>query len=248
VTSAGKDLGTLIPKILLVDDVNMFLDLQMSYLKLSSVHVLTARDGIEAIQVIRTELPALVFMDLHMPMMDGAECCARLKADPELRKIPVVMVASEGKREEREQCFKAGCDDFLTKPLDRVQFLETARRHLPAIDRRDCRVPCRARVKFRAYGVTLSGEVRDVATNGIYVVADYDVDVGTFVDVAFGLPDRGLEILAKGRVAWLNSRKWRRNSNLPAGFGIEFVALDEEAKAALMQFVEDGVETTKKPA
>ena len=238
----------MIPKILLVDDVNMFLELQMSYLKLSSVRVLTAKDGVEAIQVVRKEHPSLVFMDLHMPRMDGAECCARLKADSELSRIPVVMVTSEGRGEERENCFKAGCDDFLTKPLDRVQFLETARRYLPAIDRRDCRIPCRAKVKFRVYGVTLSGEVLDVATNGIYVAADYEVEAGTVVEVVFDLPDRGPEIQARGRVAWSNGRKWRRNPKLPAGFGIEFMVLGEETKAALIQFVEGRMETAKKPA
>jgi CheY-like chemotaxis protein len=237
----------MIPTILLVDDVNMFLELQMSYLKLSSVHVLTAKDGTEAIQVIRKEHPSLVFMDLHMPIMDGAECCARLKADPELRKIPVVMITSEGKGEERKNCFKAGCDDFLTKPLDRGQFLETARRYLPAIDRRDSRVSCRSRVKFRVYGVSLSGELLDVAPNGIFVAADYEVEVGSVIEVVFELPDKGPVIQARGRVAWLNSTQWRKNPKLPAGFGIEFMALGDEAKAALKQFVEAQIET-KKPA
>jgi CheY-like chemotaxis protein len=238
----------MIPKILLVDDVSMFLELQKSYLKLSSVHVLTAKDGVEAIQVIREEHPSLVFMDLHMPKMDGAECCARLKADRELRKIPVVMVTSEGKGEDREHCFKAGCDDFLTKPLDRSQFLETARKYLPAIDRRDCRVACRAKVKFRVYGVSLSGELLDVATNGIYVAADYEVEVGTVMEFVIELPGGGPVIQARGKVAWLNSRQWRKNPKLPAGFGIEFVALGEESKAALVQFVEGRIEATKKPA
>jgi CheY-like chemotaxis protein len=228
----------MIPKILLVDDVNMFLELQMSYLKLSSVHVLTAKDGYEAIQAVRKEHPALVFMDLHMPSMDGAESCARLKADAELRKIPVVMITSEGRGEEREICFKAGCDDFLTKPLDRRLFLETARRYLPAIDRRDSRVPCRAKVKFRVYGVTLSGDILDLALNGIYVAADYEVEVGSLVDVVFELPEGGLIVRARGRVAWLNSRQWCRNPKFPPGFGIEFLALDEESTAALTQFVE----------
>lgn len=84
-------------KILLVDDVNMFLELQKTFLKLSSVHLFTAQDGVEALQVMRKERPSLVFMDLHMPRMDGAECCARMKADAESKAIPVVMITSEGK-------------------------------------------------------------------------------------------------------------------------------------------------------
>ena len=179
----------MIPKILLVDDVDMFLELQKMYLKLSSVRVVTAKDGSEALHVVKKERPSLVFMDLHMPNMDGAECCARLKADPEFKLLPIVMITSEGKGEERQSCFRAGCDDFLTKPLDRTLFLETARKYLPAIDRRDTRVPCGTKVKFRAFGLTLSGEVLDVASNGIYIAADYEVEIGTMLEVVFALPD-----------------------------------------------------------
>ena len=229
----------MIPKILLVDDVNMFLELQKTYLKLSSVRVVTAKDGSEALHVVKKERPSLVFMDLHMPNMDGAECCARLKADPEFKVLPIVMITSEGKGEERQSCFRAGCDDFLTKPLDRTRFLETARKYLPAIDRRDTRVPCRTKVKFRAFGLTLSGEVLDMSPNGIYIAADYEVEIGTMLEVVFALPDEsGSVIQAKGKVAWLNSKKGRRKQNHPAGFGVEFVAITEESKAALKLFVE----------
>lgn len=231
----------MIPKILLVDDVKMFLDLQKMYLKLSSVHLLTAGNGLEAIEVARRERPALVFMDLHMPGMDGAECCARLKADPAFKKVPVIMITSEGRAEDRGLCERAGCDGFLTKPLDRVRFLDVARRHLPAIDRRDNRVPCQAKVRFRAFGVTLSGDVLDISTNGIYLAADYEVVAGTELELVFTLPDgSGAVIQAKGRVAWLNSARGRLKQGLPVGFGVEFVAITEESRAALERFVAIG--------
>lgn len=231
----------MIPKVLLVDDVNMFLDLQKMFLKLSSVHLLTACNGLEAVEVARRERPALVFMDLHMPVMDGAECCARLKADPEFKGVPIVMITSEGKAEDRELCDKAGCDDFLTKPLDRLRYLELARKYLPAIDRRDTRVPCQAKIKFRAYGVTLSGEVLNLSANGLYIVADYEVETGTVLELVFTLPDgSGRVIQAKGRVAWLNSTKGRLKQGLPAGFGVEFIAITEDSKAALERFVGAG--------
>ena len=72
----------MIPKVLLVDDVTMFLELQKVFLKLSSVHVLTACNGIEAIEMARRERPALIFMDLHLPGMNGDECCAAIKLAP----------------------------------------------------------------------------------------------------------------------------------------------------------------------
>ena len=229
----------MIPKILLVDDVSMFLELQQTYLKLSSVRIITAKDGAEAFNLAKKERPSLMFMDLHMPNMDGAECCSRLKADPELKTLPIVMITSEGRGEDRELCFKSGCDDFLTKPLDRSIFLETARKYLPAIDRRDVRVACRSKVKFKVYGLTFSGEILDVASNGIYIAADYEVELGTLLEVAFILPDEnGSVIQAKGKVAWLNSKKGREKTKLPVGFGVEFISFSKESREALKLFVE----------
>lgn len=230
----------MIPKVLLVDDVNMFLELQKMFLKLSSVHVFTANNGLAAIEVARRERPELVFMDLHMPEMNGAECCAKLKA--EFKSLLVVMITSEGKHDDRELCIKAGCDDFLTKPLDRILYLETARRFLPAIDRREVRIPCQTKVKFRAFGVTLSGELLNISANGIYIAADYEVEAGTVLELVFTLPDAsGRMLQAKGRVAWLNSTKGRLKQGLPVGFGVEFIAITEESKAALERFVGMGM-------
>jgi CheY-like chemotaxis protein len=229
----------MIPKILLVDDVSMFLELQKSFLKLSSVHVLTAKDGVEALQMVKKESPSLVFMDLHMPHMDGIECCARIKADQATKSVTVVMITTEGKGEERQLCFKAGCDDFLTKPLDRILFLETARRFLPAIDRRDIRMPCREKAKFRAFGLTLSGEILDLSANGTYIATDYEVKTGTVLDIAFALTDGNRTMIqTKGRVAWVNSRESRKNPKVPVGFGVEFFAMAVELREALKSYVE----------
>lgn len=230
----------MVPKILLVDDVTMFLELQQAYLKLSSVRVITARDGVDALKAVKKERPSLVFMDLHMPNMDGAECCARLKSDPEFSSLPIIMITSEGRGDDRELCIRSGCDDFLTKPLDRTKFLQTARKHLPVIDRRDMRIPCRTKAKFKVYGLTLTGEIIDLAENGAYLAAEYEVEIGTRLEVFFSLPgDCGPEIRAEAKVAWLNSRKSQKKNRLPAGFGVEFVALGEASREQLKRFIED---------
>ena len=128
--------------VLLVDDVSMFIELEKDYLQMSAVDVLTARDGKEALRICQTERPALVFMDLNMPVMNGADCCRAIKKDPQLRSTSVVLITSEGKDADRQLCLDAGCDDFLTKPLDRQIFLAAARKLLPSIDRRHQRAGC----------------------------------------------------------------------------------------------------------
>ncbi|WP_243372494.1 response regulator [Geotalea sp. SG265] len=224
-------------KVLLVDDVNMFLEIQKGFLKRSTVTILTAKDGAEALAVIRAKRPDLVFMDLHMPNMGGAECCSAIKADPGLKSTTVILITTAGKADDEAACRKAGCDGFITKPLDRNIYLELARHYLPVIDRREERLHCSTKVRFTIFSVSLSGEICDISNHGAYIAADYTIEINAVVNVIFALPGNGAIIQAKGRVAWLNTSETRRKKSLPEGFGIEFLDLPLEAKAALNEFI-----------
>ena len=227
------------PKLLLVDDVVMFLDLQKMFLRHSSVRIFTAKNGVEALEVVKNECPDLIFMDLHMPCMNGAECCALIKGNSQFMAVPVVMISSEGKESDKALCYKSGCDDFLTKPIDRVLYLEMARKYLPTIDRRNPRITCKIKVKFRVFGLTLSGEILDISEHGVYVATDYDVETETKMDLVFALWGvDGALIQTKGRVAWVNSKKNKRKPRFPAGFGVELIAITEESKRILNHFME----------
>ena len=124
-----------LPRILLVDDVRLFLELEKSFLNLAQTEILTAANGEEALAIVRRERPDLVFLDLYMPVLDGAACCAAIKGDLELSATPIVMVTTGGKPEEVEQCRAAGCDGLLTKPIDRTAFLDTVSRFIPSYSR-----------------------------------------------------------------------------------------------------------------
>lgn len=226
-------------KVLLVDDVSMFLELEKDYLQQSAVNILTARDGMEALNICQSQRPAIVFMDLHMPKMNGADCCRAIKKDQQLQSTAVVLITSEGKDTDRLLCLSAGCDEFITKPLDRDVFLATARKLLPAIDRRDRRVTCRLKVKYRAFGITLSGYIINLSGNGVYIATDSHVEKGALLDLIFALPEpSGLIIQTKARIAWVNSKKARQKPSLPEGFGIEFVSLADEAARELGRFIQ----------
>lgn len=225
-------------KVLLVDDVSMFTHLMKDYLQLSSVNVLIAHDGREGLEICRAERPDLVFMDLHMPLMNGAECCRAIKADPRLT-CPVVLITSEGKEDDRRLCMQAGCDAFLTKPLDRHIFLDLARKLLPTVDRRDLRVNCRFNVKIRAFGITLSGFAANLSQNGLYLSADVDIEENSHIDLIFALPEPvGTIIQTRARVAWVNTTKCRRKGSLPEGFGLEFLSVTDEERQQIGRYLE----------
>ncbi|WP_224982828.1 response regulator [Geomonas agri] len=224
-------------KVLLVDDVSMFLELEKDFLSLSAVDIFTARNGEEALRICREQHPDLVVMDLHMPVMDGADCCRAIKKDPQLSS-PVILAVSEGKEADRQLCLAAGCDDIVFKPLDRVIFLEAARKLLPAVDRRDRRGSCRFNVKFRAFGLTVSGFSVNLSQNGLYLATDVDLSEGTELELLFALPEpSGAIIQTKGRIAWLNTSKVRRKSALPEGFGIQFTGISDEDRERIDRYV-----------
>ncbi|MEL6979858.1 MAG: PleD family two-component system response regulator [Pseudomonadota bacterium] len=103
-------------KILVVDDIPANVRVLEARLEAAYYSVVTAQSGAEALQVARAEQPDLILLDVMMPGMDGFECCRRLKADPALASIPVVMVTALDQARDRVAGLEAGADDFLTKP------------------------------------------------------------------------------------------------------------------------------------
>jgi len=227
------------PKILLVDDTRLVLELEKSFLKLSHVDVLTAMNGVEALELIRKDPPDLIFMDMNMPLMDGITCCTELKADPFLCSIPVIMLTTAGREGDRERASQAGCDDFLTKPIDRREFLEKARQYTDAVDRRDLRVPCQFPAIFLLGNTSIGGQVVDIGDGGLFLASHEPVRRDTLVRLALYLPE-GRPVLRElgGRIAWLNEDGQRVNPTLPPGFGVEFLDLEETERSALKHLVD----------
>lgn len=227
------------PKILLVDDVQLILELEKSFLKFLPVRVMTARNGQEALDLARRERPDLIYMDLNMPVMDGPSCCAAIKADPDLAATPVIMVTTAGRVEDEALCRQAGCSDFLTKPIDRRVFLEKGRTYIPTIDRREPRVACAAPLSVSSGGDSVRGVSADLSIGGMYVATNLPVAADSPVELTFVVPGaEGREVSATGRVAWENGGDRRRKPCLPVGFGVEFTGLDPDAASFIKAFVD----------
>lgn len=105
--------------VLAADDNEQNLQLLEEYLWQWGYDVVAARDGKEAVDLFRQHAPSLVVLDVMMPVMDGFEACARIKALPEGRRVPVVMLTALTGTEDKIRALEHGADDFLNKPINR---------------------------------------------------------------------------------------------------------------------------------
>jgi CheY-like chemotaxis protein len=118
-------------RVLLVDDSETVIQFEKMILRGMGFDIATAKNGKLALQQIATQKPDLILLDLMMPDMDGIETLRHLKEMPEAQGIPVIVVTTKGDPELVKQAFEAGCDDYVTKPIDKTELLTKIKTLLP---------------------------------------------------------------------------------------------------------------------
>ena len=111
-------------KILLVEDNEMNRDMLSRRLARKGFEVVIAVDGAEAVKMAESEMPALILMDMSLPVMDGWEATRRLKAQDLTKGTPIIALTAHAMSGDREKCLEAGCDDYDTKPIEFKRLLE----------------------------------------------------------------------------------------------------------------------------
>ena len=115
------------PRVLIVDDLAENREILSGLLEPEGYAVETAKDGQEAVERALADPPDLILMDVSMPRLNGFEACRKLKADERTHLVPLVLVTGLVAREDRIEGIAAGCDDFLTKPVDTEQLIARTR-------------------------------------------------------------------------------------------------------------------------
>ncbi len=118
-------------KILIVEDSALNLDLLVQLLE-DDYQLVTAEEGSTGITIAFEEKPDLILMDMSLPVMDGWETTCQIKADPTLQDIPVIGLSAHAMSGDREKAIEAGCDDYLTKPVDEEQLFACLEKYLGA--------------------------------------------------------------------------------------------------------------------
>lgn len=115
--SSSSDPGSVGPRILVAEDDEATRKLYREVLQIRRFRVEEASTGAECVQLARELRPALIVLDLHMPVRDGFSAAEELKAHPRTRTIPIVAVSGASRPHETERAFAAGCDAVLNKPV-----------------------------------------------------------------------------------------------------------------------------------
>ena len=116
-------------RILVVDDTEFNRDLVVQLLE-DEYEIVIAENGAEALRMTDEKRPDLILMDLGMPVMDGWEATRRLKANDDLRHIPVIAITSHAMVGDEIEARKAGCDDYLPKPIEEDLLIKKIKKYL----------------------------------------------------------------------------------------------------------------------
>lgn len=204
----------------------------------TNCEVLSATNGQEALDIIRKERPALVLMDLYMPVMNGDDCCRIIKSDPELKKTPIIMLTSARKEEDRKRCFDAGCDDFVTKPILKVEpFFEKIKKFVDIAVREHIRVPIDAEVSYYHNGKEYLSRIVDVSEGGVFIESTDHLLIGSALNLIFTVPGTDRIIEAEGRVAMVINKGTGLPSMVHPGMGIQFLHITLEGARAVAEYV-----------
>lgn len=113
--------------ILIVDDNDQNAELLQAYLEPLECHTQIAHDGIAALEMLGRQLADIVLLDVMMPRMSGFEVCRRIKKGPETKDVPVVLVTALNEMGDIERGIDSGADDFLSKPVNKLELLTRVR-------------------------------------------------------------------------------------------------------------------------
>jgi len=223
--------------ILLIDDVELFLELEKTFFHREGFDLLMAVNAQEIMHLVLERKPELVFLDMQISGARGDGICRWIKKDPELAKIPVIMLIEAGDVESESLCRQAGCDAIIHSPVRRAQLLSVTRAILDLCDRQQMRIAKRVLVHYGPDSKQLNSHFTvNLSAGGMFLATDELYPIGTPLALRVQIP--GQKILdCQGQVAWLNHPRTEKKPHLPTGMGIRFNPLTDQNLTQVKKFL-----------
>lgn len=224
--------------LLIVDDVELFIQLQISHLGYQRYNIHTARNGSDGLEMARSLKPDLILLDLFMPDMNGDQICRILKEDPETSSIPVILVSSGARGMSRTASVTSKCDGLIFKPVRRDLLLSVVENllgtNLRAQDRIHVSIPGTANHEEIDYPVT----IHTLSSDGAFIEMGQEMIRGDILGLSFSLPDHDKKInIRAAAVVWCG----RQKDAGPKGAGVYFLTIDPETRKQINEFVKSRI-------
>lgn len=192
-TETASEVDTIAPNVLIVDDIPKNLKLLEALLQPLRYHVLKADSGEAALDIMGKVDVDLVLLDVMMPGMDGFEACRRIKNDPQLRMVPIILVTALDDSESKIRGIEAGADDFISKPPNKAELIARTR-SLIKLKRINSNL---ADIENVLFSLAKTVEAKDAYTHGhIERVSNLSMVLGR----KLGLNEKELEALKYGGI------------------------------------------------
>lgn len=225
-------------RLLLAADSQLLLEMESSFFPENEFEIILAHNGCEAFNLVKAFEPAAVFLDLFMPQLNGEECCRLIKSDLRLHNTRVVLVSPDDERHLR-RCHAARSDLVVTKPVRRCNFIAVVAGLVGAMRRAPPRWPVRLAARLCEDGhCRLATWTVNLSERGAYLE-------GTVMPPAEKHYTLHLQVSAHetltlaARIAWYNAGAAPRDPALPAGFGVQFLALKGETRLRLRRLLDE---------
>lgn len=237
-------------KQIVVSDVfDLLAILEESFFRRDGFELLRVIDADEAFRAIEAESPAMAILDLSSLGQQGIECCRRVKSDPLLMVTPIICLLSKETKDWAENCWQAGCDSVIERPLSALRVLDEACGLLGISRRLARRFPVSFQLEFTPiHQKKHLGTAVNLNLGGMFLASEHSYPIDTRISLEFTLPGYTIPLACLARVAWVNHPEWIKKNNLPAGMGIEFVELSGASEAILGDFLDNLVPTGQHPA
>lgn len=218
----------------MVDDTPLLREMAALFLARAG-RVFTAATGEEALTLAGVIRPDLVFADVAMPGVDGAELCRHLKHSALHADVPVVLLTGSDSAEERERAVRAGADDVIPKPIERLSLLEAARRLLANAPRGLPRIPLDAPVRLRQRRREWAGTARNLSRGGVFVETEEVLHARAEIELALELPETPLSLASTAQVIWTRPPR----EDWGGGMGLRFLGLDRPTARRISDYVDE---------
>lgn len=223
-------------KILIVDDSNYFQRLGESFLRRWICKVLKAKNAEDALRIIKDEHPNVVVMDLLMPGMNGDDCCRLVKSDPSLKSIPIIMLANSWEKNAKKRCIDAGCDDFISKPVNKARLYAGIKRYVNIVERSHERTACNGEVSLSTDVGKSPGSLNNISEGGMFIKSADPLKVGAELDAVFKLNRLGDLMKISGTVVRVVHNSGENRSISAEGMAIKFNGTSDEIKKKIRDF------------